>query len=114
MCETVVLLTYDLRTDESIGKQRKPTQKVVLIFGRANIAPRYTINKIKKISLGRFFKIFLIVYSRIRSLGTCLCASCAETVTISLRVTCEIYLFSNRWFSSHYPKTKNKNTLAGV
>ena len=37
-----------------------------LIFGRANIAPRYAINKIKKISLGRFFKIFLIVYSRIR------------------------------------------------
>ena len=35
-------------------------------FGRANIAPRYTIIKIKKISLGRFFKIFLIVYSRIR------------------------------------------------
>ena len=34
--------------------------------GRANIAPRYAINKIKKISLGRFFKIFLIVYSRIR------------------------------------------------
>lgn len=66
MCETVVLLTHDLRTDESIGKQRKPTQKVVLIFGRANIAPRYAINKIKKISLGRFFKIFLIVYSRIR------------------------------------------------
>ncbi len=32
MCETVVLLTHDLRTDESIGKQRKPTQKVVLIF----------------------------------------------------------------------------------
>ena len=28
-------------------------------------SPRYTITKIKKISLGRFFKIFLIVYSRI-------------------------------------------------
>lgn len=27
--------------------------------------PRYTITKIKKISAGRFFKIFLIVYSRI-------------------------------------------------
>ena len=35
-------------------------------FGSPNIAPRYTIIKIKKISLGRFFKIFLIVYSRIR------------------------------------------------
>ena len=37
-----------------------------MIFGSPNIAPRYTIIKIKKISLGRFFKIFLIVYSRIR------------------------------------------------
>ena len=27
--------------------------------------PRYTIIKIKKISVGRFFKIFLIVHSRI-------------------------------------------------
>lgn len=32
MCETVVLLKHDLRTNESIGKQRNPTQKVVLIF----------------------------------------------------------------------------------
>ena len=32
MCETVVRLKHDLRTDESIGKQRNPTQKVVLIF----------------------------------------------------------------------------------
>ena len=46
--------------------KNKNHQKVVLIFGSPNIAPRYTINKIKKISLGRFFKIFLIVYSRIR------------------------------------------------
>ena len=46
--------------------KNKNHQKVVLIFGSPNIAPRYAINKIKKISLGRFFKIFLIVYSRIR------------------------------------------------
>ena len=37
MCKTVVLLTHDLRTDESIGKQRKPTQKVVLIFWQPQI-----------------------------------------------------------------------------
>ena len=36
MCETVVLLTHDLRTDESIGKQRKPTQTVVLILVAIN------------------------------------------------------------------------------
>jgi len=44
----------------------KPTTRVGCNFGSPNIAPRYAINKIKKISLGRFFKIFLIVYSRIR------------------------------------------------
>ena len=37
MCETVVLLTHDLRTNESIGKQRNPTQKVVLIFWQPQI-----------------------------------------------------------------------------
>lgn len=37
MCETVVLLTHDLQTDESIGKQRNPTQKVVLIFWQPQI-----------------------------------------------------------------------------
>ena len=59
--------TPDLRTRESIGKQTKKPQKCGFIyFGSPNIAPRYAINKIKKISLGRFFKIFLIVYSRIR------------------------------------------------
>ena len=37
MCETVVLLKHDLQTDESIGKQRNPTQKVVLIFWQPQI-----------------------------------------------------------------------------
>ena len=44
MCETVVLLTHDLRTDASIGKQRKPTQTVVLIFGSHKLTtfePKY-------------------------------------------------------------------------
>jgi hypothetical protein len=44
----------------------KPTTRVGCNSGSPNIAPRYAINKIKKISLGRFFKIFLIVYSHIR------------------------------------------------
>jgi hypothetical protein len=57
----------DLRTTEKQRKQTKKPQKCGFInFGSPNIAPRYAINKIKKISLGRFFKIFLIVYSRIR------------------------------------------------
>ena len=34
-------------------------------FGWGSWVPRYTINKIKKILHSRFFKIFLIVYSRI-------------------------------------------------
>ena len=35
------------------------------IFWWERVRPRYTITKIKKIFLGRFFKIFLIMYSRI-------------------------------------------------
>lgn len=62
-----VFSTPNFRTAESVGKLIKNRPKrSVCIFGSPNIAPRYAINKIKKISLGRFFKIFLIVYSRIR------------------------------------------------
>ena len=57
----------NLRTHRSLGISIKKPQKCGFInLGSPNIAPRYAINKIKKIYLGRFFKIFLIVYSRIR------------------------------------------------
>jgi hypothetical protein len=39
--------------------------RVFEFLGWGNWVPRYTINKIKKILQSRFFKIFLIVYSRI-------------------------------------------------
>ena len=42
-----------------------PFGTFLFYLGWGSWVPRYTITKIKKISLGRFFKIFLIVYSRI-------------------------------------------------
>ena len=55
-----------IRTIERIEKPKKNrTFTVRRIFWWEWVRPRYAITKIKKISLGRFFKIFLIVYSRI-------------------------------------------------
>ena len=50
--------------------------------------------KLKKFRELQFFKIFLLVHSRIRSLTLFVCG-CAAIVTISLRWTCEIYCLSN-------------------
>ena len=67
MRKTGTGFTTQLTNSWKCWKTKKKPQKCGFIYlGSPNIAPRYAINKIKKISLGRFFKIFLIVYSRIR------------------------------------------------
>ena len=69
-------LTYEL-VNILQNQQKNRKNAVLSILAGPTSPPRYTIIKIKKISLGRFFKIFLIVYSRIRH--ACLWAKPTKT-----------------------------------
>ena len=67
----MILKKQTFELSESITKQKKTCPDVqVLKLWLGQLLPQYTITKIKKIFRGRFFKIFLIIYFRIRSLDT--------------------------------------------